>query len=144
MTSPMSGSPGPTGADAAKAVAAAKAAEAKKQSLGDKDTFMKLLVAQMANQNPMEPTDDKEMIAQMTQFSTLEQITNMATESSKSATASQMSQAVNLLGRTVTYLDSDGNKQTGTVDQVSMVDGAPNLTIGGNDGIVTSQITQVR
>ena len=82
----------------------------------------------MSNQNPMEPTDDKEMIAQMTQFSTLEQITNMATESSKSATASQMSQAVNLLGRTVTYLDTDGNKQTGTVDQVSMVNGAPNLT----------------
>ena len=109
-----------------------------------KDTFMKLLVAQMRQQNPLEPTDDKEMIAQMTQFSTLEQITNMATESSKSATASQMSQAVNLLGRTVTYLDSDGNKQTGTVDQVSMVNGAPNLTVGGNDGITTSQITQVR
>jgi flagellar basal-body rod modification protein FlgD len=109
-----------------------------------KDTFMKLLVAQMANQNPMEPTDDKEMIAQMTQFSTLEQITNMATESSKSATASQMSQAVNLLGRTVTYLDADGAKQTGTVDQVSMANGAPNLTIGGKDGITTSQITQVR
>ena len=109
-----------------------------------KDTFMKLLVAQMSNQNPMEPTDDKEMIAQMTQFSTLEQITNMATESTKSATASQMSQAVNLLGRTVTYLDSDGNKQTGTVDQVSMVNGAPNLTVGGDDGITTSQITQVR
>ena len=109
-----------------------------------KDTFMKLLVAQMSNQNPMEPTDDKEMIAQMTQFSTLEQITNMATESTKSATASQMSQAVNLLGRTVTYLDTDGNKQTGTVDQVSMVNGAPNLTVGGNDGVTTSQITQVR
>ena len=109
-----------------------------------KDTFMKLLVAQMSNQNPMEPTDDKEMIAQMTQFSTLEQITNMATESTKSATASQMSQAVNLLGRTVTYLDTDGNKQTGTVDQVSMVNGAPNLTVGGDDGITTSQITQVR
>ena len=109
-----------------------------------KDTFMKLLVAQMSNQNPMEPTDDKEMIAQMTQFSTLEQITNMATESTKSATASQMSQAVNLLGRTVTYLDTDGNKQTGTVDQVSMVNGAPNLSVGGDDGITTSQITQVR
>jgi hypothetical protein len=55
-----------------------------------------------------------------------------------------MSQAVNLLGRTVTYLDTDGNKQSGTVDQVSMVNGAPNLTIAGNDGITTSQITQVR
>jgi len=109
-----------------------------------KDTFLKLLMAQMSNQNPMEPTDDKEMLAQLAQFSTLEQMTSMATSQQSSAAATQMSQAVNLLGRTVTYLDADGAKQTGTVDQVSMVNGAPNLTVGGNDGITTSQITQVR
>ena len=66
-----------------------------------KDTFLKLLVAQMRQQNPMEPTDDKEMIAQMTQFSMLEQITNMATVNADIAAASRMSQAVTLLGRTV-------------------------------------------
>lgn len=109
-----------------------------------KDTFLKLLMAQMSNQNPMEPTDDKEMIAQMAQFSTLEQITNMATANAKQATAATMSQAVGLIGRTVSYLDSDGTSRTGSVDQVSMVSGAPVLTIGGQDGIVTSQITQVR
>jgi flagellar basal-body rod modification protein FlgD len=109
-----------------------------------KDTFLKLLVAQMRQQNPMEPTDDKEMIAQMTQFSMLEQITNMATANADIAAAGRMSQAVTLLGRTVTYLDSDGATQTGTVEQVAVVDGAPSLTVGGVTGISTSQLTQVR
>jgi flagellar basal-body rod modification protein FlgD len=109
-----------------------------------KDTFLKLLMAQMSNQNPMEPTDDKEMLAQLAQFSTLEQMTSMAASQQSSAAATQMSQAVNLLGRTVTYLDRDGLSQTGSVDQVSMVNGAPSLTIAGKDGVTTSQITQVR
>ena len=109
-----------------------------------KDTFLKLLMAQMSNQNPMEPTDDKEMLAQLAQFSTLEQMTSMAASQQSSAAATQMSQAVNLLGRTVTYLDRDGLSQTGAVDQVSMVNGAPSLTIAGKDGVTTSQITQVR
>jgi flagellar basal-body rod modification protein FlgD len=109
-----------------------------------KDTFMKLLVAQMRQQNPMEPTDDKEMIAQMTQFSQLEQITNMATANAEAASASKMTQAVSLLGRTVEYLGADGAKATGTVEQVSMVDGLPQLTVAGKQGISTSQLTQVR
>jgi flagellar basal-body rod modification protein FlgD len=105
---------------------------------------MKLLVAQMRQQNPMEPTDDKEMIAQMTQFSMLEQITNMATTSAATATASSVSQAVAILGRPVTYLDADGAVQTGTVEQVSFKNGLPVLTIGGVEGIAPSQITEVR
>jgi flagellar basal-body rod modification protein FlgD len=109
-----------------------------------KDTFMKLLVAQMRQQNPMEPTDDKEMIAQMTQFSMLEQITNMATANAEISSSSKMSQAVTLLGRTVTYLGGDGVSQTGSVDQVRLVNGAPQLTIGGVEGITTSQLTEVR
>ena len=112
-------------------------------SLG-KDTFMKLLVAQMRQQNPMEPTDDKEMIAQMTQFSMLEQITNMATANAELATSAKMGQAVTLLGRTVTYLGADGVAQTGTVEQVSMVNRAPNVRVSGRTGITTSQLTEVR
>jgi flagellar basal-body rod modification protein FlgD len=109
-----------------------------------KDTFMKLLVAQMSQQNPMEPTDDKEMIAQMTQFSMLEQLTNLATSSAASATAGTVSQAISTLGHSVDYLDDQGAAQTGTVEQVSFVKGLPALTIGGVEGISPSQITKVR
>jgi flagellar basal-body rod modification protein FlgD len=109
-----------------------------------KDTFMKLLVAQMSQQNPMEPTDDKEMIAQMTQFSMLEQLQSLATSGEQSATAGHVSQAVSLIGHDVTYLDADGATGSGTVSSVNFVNGAPQLTIGAKNGITPSQVTQVR
>ena len=43
----------------------------------DKEAFLKLLIAQLANQDPMNPMEDREFIAQMAQFSSLEQMANM-------------------------------------------------------------------
>jgi flagellar basal-body rod modification protein FlgD len=108
------------------------------------DTFMKLLVTQMRMQNPMEPSDDKEMIAQMTQFSMLEQLTQLATASTASATAGHVSQAVGLIGHDVTYTGADGAAATGTVQEVAFKNGQPVLTVGGVQDIAPAQITQVR
>lgn len=71
-----------------------------KQELG-KDDFLKLLIAQLTNQDPMEPMKDTEFIAQMAQFSTLEQMTNLASEFQNLAGLLQSGQAVSLLGKTV-------------------------------------------
>ena len=52
-------------------------------SLG-KDDFLKLFVAQMQHQDPMNPTDNSEFMAQMAQFSSLEQMSNMAKSNRRS------------------------------------------------------------
>lgn len=70
----------------------------------DKDAFLKLLVAQLQNQNPLEPMENTEFIGQMAQFSSLEQQvqTNSNLSELALATSAQIgSQAVNLVGKQV-------------------------------------------
>ncbi len=70
----------------------------------DKDAFMSLLVAQMGNQNPLEPMDNTEFISQLAQFSALEQQQNIAAGIELLAltqTASTNSQMVNLIDKRV-------------------------------------------
>ncbi len=79
------------------------------QSLG-KDDFMNLLIAQISNQNPLEPMDDKEFIAQLAQFSSLEQMQNIATGMEMLAltqAASTNSQMVNLIGKRIVVEGKD-------------------------------------
>jgi flagellar basal-body rod modification protein FlgD len=102
-----------------------------------KDDFLKLLVGQLQHQDPMNPASDQDFMGQMTQFSMLEQVTNLA----KSAS---LTQSFGLLGHTVTYVGSDGQASTGTVDSVAVKAGEPTLTVGGRAGIDPSLITEIR
>jgi len=83
-----------------------------------KDDFMKILITQLTHQDPTEPMKDTEFIAQMAQFSTLEQITNMTQDFSKLAGILSTSQALGLLGRTVELFDGE-NMISGVVEEVS-------------------------
>ena len=62
-----------------------------------KDEFLKILIAQLTNQDPTDPMDDREFIAQMAQFSTLEQMTNMSSEMERLGGILQSGQAIGLL-----------------------------------------------
>jgi len=109
----------------------------------DKDGFLRLFVAQLQNQDPTAGMDATESVQQMTSFSMVEQITNMAADNAKIAQSLNTSSAVGLIGRTVTYLDADKVAQTGTVEGVTAKDGTTSLTIAGKSGIDPKSITQV-
>ena len=111
-------------------------------SMLDKDSFLKLLVAQLQHQDPTSPQDSSQWTAQMAQFSTVEQLTNLATSTSASAKSAAMTQAVGLLGRTVSYLQ-DGAAVQGTVERVDVGSNGPTLTIGGQSGITTDSLVDV-
>ena len=110
-----------------------------------KDDFLKLLVGQLRNQDPMNPSSDTDFIGQMAQFSQLEQTTNMAGTNERLAAQQDGARAVALLGRTVTYPDAvSGVSTTGVVERVEWADGHPNLTVGGVAGIDPSSVTAVQ
>ena len=107
-----------------------------------KDDFMKLLMEQLKNQDPMKPMEDKEFITQLAQFSSLESI-DALTEQMEALTGSQMLvQAATLIGKPATAKLTSGEIVTGTISQVKMIDGKPTAVINGKE-IDTSLITTI-
>jgi flagellar basal-body rod modification protein FlgD len=116
----------------------------------DKDSFMKLLVQQMRNQDPMSPMDNQAFIAQLAQFSSLEQMTKvndnllgLAVLQQSNALMSQLTQSSALIGHDVRYVDPATNEPaTGTVDTVKIQDGVAVLNIDGHD-VPLGNVTEV-
>lgn len=83
-----------------------------------KDDFLKILITQLSHQDPTEPMKDQEFIAQLAQFSSLEQMSNVSEEIAKVAALLAKSQAVSLLGRIV-EVAAGGQVVEGMVEEVS-------------------------
>ena len=98
------------------------------QELG-KDDFLQILVTQLKYQDPTKPMEDKEFIAQMAQFSSLEQMTNMSSEFSELSATLKGSQAMNLIGRDVEIAKGDSIIK-GSVDAVTK-GGFPQILVNG-------------
>lgn len=111
----------------------------------DKDGFLKLFIAQLTHQDPTSPMDTNESVNQMASFTMVEQITSMTSSNAQIAKTLTTSNAVALIGRTVTYVDTDGETlKTGKVERVSTsVDGVSTLTVNGAPGIAPTSITDV-
>ena len=89
--------------------------ETQKKSNLDYQSFLKLLVAQMKNQDPTKPMDSTEYVAQLATFSNVEQAINANKKLDELIQDSRISQGVGLIGRQVTSLDGLG---AGTVESV--------------------------
>jgi flagellar basal-body rod modification protein FlgD len=124
--------------------ASLSAADKKNQSFLGKEDFLKLLVAQLKNQDPSNAQDMESMTQQMTQFSMLEQLTNMNEAAQTSNISLARTHAVGLLGKTVTYKSSDGSVKEGVVNHVDTNASAPRLTIGETSGLLLADVVGVK
>jgi flagellar basal-body rod modification protein FlgD len=105
------------------------------------NTFLKLLITQLKNQDPMNPQDSSQFVAELAQFSSLEQMTSL----SKKMETVLESSVTNLLGRTVTVADptTDTGFLEGTVSGVVYYADGPAVTVNGKDYPLT-QIQNVK
>lgn len=110
--------------------------EPNKDALG-KDEFLRLLTVQMSHQDPLSPMDNKDMIAQLAQFSSVEQITqvNKTLESMTSFYSEQ--NGYSMLGRSVEFMDEAGNRFLGPVEMVMQNNEGVALAVKTSNGVMT-------
>jgi flagellar basal-body rod modification protein FlgD len=99
--------------------------QASKSSTLNQNDFLQLLVAQMQNQNPLEPQSNSEMAAQMAQFTSLQQ-------SSAMSSSLAMLQANSLIGNTVTLQVNSQTTANGVVQGVVLQGGTPKILVNGS------------
>jgi len=110
-------------------------------NLGEGD-FLQLMMDQLQNQDPLNPSDPTQYMSELASFSSLEQETQIASSTASSSTAQASSSALGLLGHTVSYQDSNGVTQTGSVTTVDFTSSGPTLTIGGTSGIALGSVLE--
>lgn len=115
----------------------------------DKDAFLKILMTQLTNQDPLDPMKDQDFVAQMASFSQLEQMTNM-TKGFEDIVGQQMSQNFlqfsNLIDKQVTYLSSDGESTEeilATVQSVKKEGSQILLTLNNGESINAEQVYKI-
>jgi flagellar basal-body rod modification protein FlgD len=107
----------------------------------DQDTFLRLMVAQLRNQDPMNPTDSSQFLAQTAQFTSLEKLGQVAHQTQQAFSAQMAFGASSLVGRTVTYTDGQGTEVTGHVSSVRFGPTGPLLGIDGAEVALDRVVT---
>lgn len=140
MIFPMS-STQPSGSSGATSATGTSTSGTTAASQLDQETFLKLMVAQLRNQDPMNPTDSSQFLAQTAQFTSLEKLQQVADQSAQAFTAQMAFGASSLVGRTVTYTGADGTQTTGTVSSVNFGPTGPTLGVDGVDVALEQVVT---
>jgi flagellar basal-body rod modification protein FlgD len=104
----------------------------------DSDMFLKLLVTQLKNQDPSSPMDSTQMISQTSQLASMEQLTSLNSSTTDSLNLQMRSAAANVLGKTVSWTDADGNAKTGVATAVSFSGSTPTVTVGSDTVALTA------
>ena len=106
------------------------------------DLYMNLLMAQLQNQDPMEPMSNAEMVSQMAQLATLDSMNGLNTSFSEVLELHRLASGTGMIGREVTYSNGGAIEQD-TVESVSVNEGAITLQLAGGYEIALSDIRSV-
>lgn len=108
--------------------------------------FMQVLMTQLTYQDPLKPMDNQEFLAQIAQFTALEQTQQLNANMQTLVSNQAAQQSVGLIGHTVSVTTASG-VQTGTVSRIDLSGATPQLTISTAGGVLSnislSQITSV-
>jgi flagellar basal-body rod modification protein FlgD len=102
--------------------------------------FLRILVAQLNNQDPLKPLDNQEFVTQLAQFTSLQQTQEMNDKLSSLLSVQASTQSIGLLGRAVD-VQTDTGSASGTVSALTFVAGEPRLTIRLANNAVLTDIT---
>ena len=92
--------------------------------------FLDLMIAELQNQDPMNPMDNAQMIEQIGQIRQIDASSRLTTTLDAVLMGQNLSSASSMIGKTITGLDTDAKKVTGKVDRVTVTDGVPSLHVG--------------
>ncbi|MGY1601080.1 flagellar hook assembly protein FlgD [Geodermatophilus sp. SYSU D00815] len=111
----------------------------------DKDTFLKLLVAQMRYQDPSNPTDPTQFMSQTAAFTQVEKLEELTTQNASALAMQRTLSAGAMVGRTVGYTDADGTTKTGVVTSVRLSgdDSEAQVVVGGV-AVPVGRITEIK
>jgi flagellar basal-body rod modification protein FlgD len=115
------------GGGTAQQQSASEASQATQATLGQEE-FLNILLTQLTFQDPLKPLDNQEFIAQMAQFTNLEQTRQLSESSDTLLTVQSATQAIGIIGKTVSVV-TDSGLETGTVTTVAFQQGIPELSL---------------
>ncbi|GAA1540836.1 flagellar hook assembly protein FlgD [Nocardioides humi] len=108
---------------------------------GDQQVFLELMVAQMRYQDPLNPTDSSQFMAQTAQFTALEKMQAVADQTAMLLSTQLAFGASSLIGQTVRWYDETGAEQSGTVQGTTYLSTGPVLSVDGTEVPITDVIS---
>lgn len=109
-----------------------------------RNDFLKLLSAQLANQDPLNPMDNSDLTAQMASLAELEQMENLNRNFSSLLHNFNLAEGAAFIGKEITYFPEDQSTAvSGVVSEVKIVDGQPKLVVGAHT-VVFGEIISVK
>lgn len=112
------------------ATAATKGTSASNLSSITPDDFLKMLITELQNQDPMNPTDNAQILQQISQISNIQATSTLTKSLNAMLTEQNLAAASALVGRSVQGLADDGTQATGMVDSVTIAGGTAKLNVG--------------